>query len=290
MTDPQSLPSKYKWEDLQKIYGTHLGEKLVDLPMDRSVFCYIPSEELLASSFGEYPFHAELAPRSIFSQKVHYMAYSLLAGGWSGTDSYRPLARFDTEKYRRKVERTVISQEHKNTRAILVFFTWTCVLSASLFVLLVTLVIIAGVISGDLENPDVDALGDVVLIGLSVILITAIFPMAWYFLRAVFGLMSFYRDRHWFERALLPIDKRPWVNRLASAGADQVVGPKDRNYRATLLCCRFYRRAVSDRGCARLRRNVLGAVKTRFLAFVKQARTYRPITPLRRSSAVCSAV
>ena len=196
------LPSKYKWGDLEKIYGTYLGEKLLDLPMDRSVFCYIPSEELLADSFGEYPFHAELALRSIFSQKVHYMAYSLLDGGWTGADSYRPLSRFDSEKYRRKVERTVVSQEHKNTRAILVFFTWTCVLSAALFILLVTLATAAGFISGDLENPDVEVLGDAIGIGVGVIFIAAVFPMTWYFLRAVFGLMAYYRDRHRFERAL----------------------------------------------------------------------------------------
>ena len=196
------LPSKYRWGDLEKIYGTYLGEKLLDLPMDRSVFCYIPSEELLAGSFGEYPFHAELAPRSIFSQKVHYNAYSLLDGGWIEANSYRPLTRFDSGRYRRRIERRVVSNEHRNTRAILAFFTWVCVLSAALFILSMSADIAAGWMSGDFYEPDMDVLGEPFLIAVGAIVIGAIFPLSWYFLRAVLGLMAYYKDRHRFERAL----------------------------------------------------------------------------------------
>jgi MinD-like ATPase involved in chromosome partitioning or flagellar assembly len=72
------IPGKFTWNDLEQTYSKYFTGKFGRFTEDRSIFCYIPFEEMLADSFGEYPFHTRLAPKSSFAKKIRYMVYALL--------------------------------------------------------------------------------------------------------------------------------------------------------------------------------------------------------------------
>jgi MinD-like ATPase involved in chromosome partitioning or flagellar assembly len=187
------LPSKYKWADLEHIYQSYISKKLGIFTTDRSVFCYIPFEELLADCFGEYPFHAELAPKSIFARKIHYMAHSLLSSKCDISPGYKPLRKFQSHRYKKKVERMVVSYEFKNMSSILKFFVWGSVVY--LIFLVGGFLLLVGLGTQKI-------LGDVIELILEIFVIAIFTVGVWFFIRASFGLMFHYRDKHKFQKRL----------------------------------------------------------------------------------------
>ena len=186
------LPGKYRFKDLELIYQRYMAKKLGIFSRDKSVFCYIPSEELLAESFGEYPFHVKLGPKSIFSKKIHYMVYSLLKGIYDTPSDYKPLTKFQKHRYMRKIERLVISNEFKNTGYILRFFAW----ASTLFVIAIPIFI---PLAYKGEKGDWGLLNHPLFLFLLGVIGGA---AMWYFLRAIFSLMFLYRDKYKFQKAL----------------------------------------------------------------------------------------
>ena len=182
------LPSKYRWKDLETIYQQQLSLSLGSLSQDKSIFCYIPSEELLADSFGEYPFFVQLAPRSIFARKVHYMVHQLALTAGKAKIDYKPLARLEKDRYRRKTERAVVSHESRNTRNVVTSFAW---LSTLLVVYLPFS--IAWILLDTSEFVDAT---------LGLVALASALPFFWYSTLAVLGLMFYYKNKHQFQREL----------------------------------------------------------------------------------------
>ncbi len=201
------LPSKYRWKDLDRIYQGLMKKGLGMLSSDRSVFCYIPIEESLADSFGEYPFYAKLAPNSIFTKKICFIVYSLIAGRFPLSKHYKPLEKFAKPSYSERVQRVVISYEQKNTQYILKFFAWFSTALAILLVVVTVAVTISGLTAetkGHSAKSVVQevATGHVLVMLYSFLAAFTALPLFWYPLRAIFGLMFLYRDKHRFQKAL----------------------------------------------------------------------------------------
>ncbi len=193
------LSSKYRWKDLERIYKRVMEKSLGTFSSDRSVFCYIPVEESLADTIGEHPFYVALAPNSIFAKKVHYMVYSLAEGRVELPSHYNPLVKFQKPSYRKKVERVVVSYEHKNTQAILKSFAWLSTLYT-----LALIVLAGGWIHDVLFSSHTPAWQEAMgyTTALFILAVVLLAPILWYPLRAIFGLMFLYRDKHRFQKAL----------------------------------------------------------------------------------------
>ena len=205
------LPSKYRWRDLERVYGRFMDKALGTFSSDRSIFCYIPVEAALAESFGEYPFFVKLMPNSIFARKVQFMVYSLIQGRFnlpSKSSKYKLLAKFSKPKYRRKVQRTVVSYEHKNIESILKFYAWFSTLYT--IAVIGALAVGAGMVAYEAARPQTQNELETILakyggvLGPVSIIIAVVLgvPILWYSLRSMFGLMFVYRDRHRFQKAL----------------------------------------------------------------------------------------
>jgi hypothetical protein len=185
------LPSKYRWVDLERIYQKYLSKRHGNLASSRSILCYIPIEELLADCFGEYPFHVELAPESIFSKKIHYMAYSLLNTRIDLTSHYKPLRKFRNSRYRKKIERTVVSNEFKNMRLIVKGYLWVCIFYVALGVFMAQLFPGGSVEEDEFSNP--------IFLTISSVFFTV---SIWYLGRTAFGLKRLFKDRFGFQKRL----------------------------------------------------------------------------------------
>lgn len=201
------VPSKYRWKDLDRIYREFMRRGLGKLSVDESVFCFIPVEESLADSFGEYPFHAKLAPNSIFAKKICFMVHSLAVPRFRLGRTYKPLAKFEKPRYRKRVERVVISYEQKNIQYILKFFAWFSTLLAVGLLIATPVWVHDYVKESSHPNAAQEILQNIgaghIVLFLSYLVGTAtLSPLLWYPMRATFGLMFLYRDKHRFQKAL----------------------------------------------------------------------------------------
>ncbi len=201
------LPSKYRWKDLDRIYRGFLKKGRGILSADDCVFSFIPVEESLADSFGEYPFYARLAPGAIFTKKICFMAYCLVQPTFPRQTRYKPLAKFERPRYRRKIERVVISYEQKNIQYILKFFAWFSTLLA-LGLLVGAMFSIHDYLHESSHPTAVKELAQSIATTHMLSVIAYLFatatlaPLLWYPLRATFGLMFIYREKHRFQKAL----------------------------------------------------------------------------------------
>lgn len=196
------LPGKYKKRDLDRIYQPYLIKKLGIFTSIKSIFCYVPSEELLADSFGEYPFYVELASRSIFSNKIHYMVYSLMKERIDDFTAYSRIRKFRSDRYRRKIENIVTSNEYKNTQSVVFFAGWS---STCYAVGVVTLIPIIGALYL-FEKQTLAFTRDLNMWPMKEVLVSigggVLVVLTWYFFRSAFGLMFIYISRHKFQKAL----------------------------------------------------------------------------------------
>ena len=59
------VPSKYKWKDLHRLSTYYINAHLGRFTPADTELSFIPAEDYLADSFGEYPFQVELAPKGV---------------------------------------------------------------------------------------------------------------------------------------------------------------------------------------------------------------------------------
>jgi hypothetical protein len=189
------LPSKYKWKDLDRLYKKQFSMEFGILSKDESVLCYIPSEELLGETFGEYPFYIELAPKSVFAQKVSFIAWSLFGNQVELGNMPKVFLKMSRNKFRRKVQRTVDSKEEKNTKAIITAFAFSSAILAISFIVIIIIASTANIIS--LKST---VLNYETFIGLYIG--AMIFIVGLYYARIQFSLATYYSARHRFYRAL----------------------------------------------------------------------------------------
>jgi len=192
------LPSKFKWEDLNEVYTKLSKQYRGKLHLSSEVICFIPEEGFVADNFGEYPFFVRLAPKSIFARKIFLLAYKLLGDQIHG--EYKPLQRMRNKRYRRKVERTMVSEEAANSRVIIV----TYALLSCVYALVMLAAVTAGIVA--IAKPvnvtsflQKAATNNIVKIGL---MVSAGIIFA-YTTRSGFGLMRYYGNRYRLQRALL---------------------------------------------------------------------------------------
>ena len=181
------LPSKYKWKSLQKIYGKYMEKQLGRFSSDRGIFCYIPSDSLLAHSFGEYPFFVKLAKTSIFTKKLLFIVHSLFSDKFD-LSGFKVFRRLSHPNYKNKIERVVKSSESR-IRSMLINFFNVSSFSFMLGILAYYWVVFS---SGDLTAIDDYAY---------IIFVPVILIMPFY-LKIVFTIMYHIRDKYIFQKRL----------------------------------------------------------------------------------------
>lgn len=112
------LPSKYRFHDLDRLYSNFLRRRLGAFTESQSILSYIPAEEYLTESFGDYPFQVQLAPRSLFTRKLELIVYQILHHDYEVLLPARIKARFDRERRREKVHRVVLAPGVRNVRTV----------------------------------------------------------------------------------------------------------------------------------------------------------------------------
>lgn len=117
---------------------------------------------------------------------------------WTTVPQFRP-ASADAEilesPYWQMVERQVSSTESKNTENILKFFAWTSILVFVAFLGVFGLVMVAQGSETALGEFRAQRMAITLAIGVGLF-------QLWYFARAILGVMSIYRDKHRFQKAL----------------------------------------------------------------------------------------
>jgi MinD-like ATPase involved in chromosome partitioning or flagellar assembly len=193
------LPPKYRFSDLDAAYNRLLQSYHGPLTLNTSVLSFIPDENFVADTFGQYPFVVKLAPRSIIARKLQLMVLELLAPQL-GRESYRPFRRFKRERFKRKVRAATLSSEAKNVNNIIYAYGW--ITTAFSLLLIAYFVALYWVLSR--ASPAANALDELVGRPLFWGLISPPFlAFAYYSIRAQFGLMFYYRDKFRFSRSLL---------------------------------------------------------------------------------------
>jgi len=216
------LPSKYKYEQLDRLYEPYFKEDLGTLSSDKSVFCYIPWEQLLADSFGEYPFHLPLAPASIFSQKLRYVTYEVLNSEFDLKDSgVLKLKKFFNDRYRQKIVHRVVSNEQNNVNAVMNFFSWFSVffiLTLLVLALLIGLWDSSNGVTTSGRDPAAKVIASTETLSQSApflkdVAIAVVIALAalilWYLLTALVGTMRYFRSKHQYQARLFRVLRGP---------------------------------------------------------------------------------
>ncbi len=129
------LPPKYRWRDLDDIYRGYMAGHMGRFSQAREILAYIPSEDFLADSFGDYPFQVELAPDSLFARKLELVICRLLGESHPRLVSEEIRERYARPRVLKRVDRQVLSAEAQTVRAVfntygiaglyaLLFFPW----------------------------------------------------------------------------------------------------------------------------------------------------------------------
>jgi cellulose biosynthesis protein BcsQ len=190
------LSTKYKFADLDAVYGALLLKHGDNFDLSSEVLCYIPEEDFVAESFGEYPFCAELAPNSVFAKKVCLMEFEL-TGERSKGGNERISRKMRSEKFRKRVKRCLISDENKNTQLMVTCFAlFTCILT--IYCILVTPLIV--IVNVGQPPSWLVAIAKSLLFQLPVGIL--LFWIMITLLRAIWGATRYYSDKYAFKRSL----------------------------------------------------------------------------------------
>lgn len=84
------LSGKLSYRSLEALYRPYFGIGTDDRTQEISSIQYIPSEELLAESFGDHPFYVQLVPRSVYGHKIRNLA-EIVTGRASEHPGWRSL-------------------------------------------------------------------------------------------------------------------------------------------------------------------------------------------------------
>ena len=185
------LPSKYRFRDVDSTYTRLIANYGGDLRLRPSVLSFIPEENFLAESFGEYPFCVKLAPTSVVARKLQLMMTDLIVPDPSTMRSYRPLRRLRSKRYRSKVREIVVSAESRNTKNIIYAFGWLWTLFSAAMVALICFSFSSLAAKDTVEELVLRYLQSRP-VGVSIVLF--FLPFGYYCVRAQFGLMFYYNS------------------------------------------------------------------------------------------------
>lgn len=193
------IPPKYKLRDLDRIYRTYLEKQLGHFTQSQSILAYIPIEEDLADSFGEYPFQVELAPRSIFSRKLELLLFNLFHISNPKLIRKKVARKYKKRSYAQKIYKRLISYEEKNKQIIV--RAYGAALFYFFFIYPIFYIIFIMYSESESRNRMLGIFG---LISLPFIV--------YFFLSSVRNVLYF-REKFTFQRALLkilPKEKASW--------------------------------------------------------------------------------
>lgn len=132
------IPSKYRWKDLSRIHKSYLSRRLGVYTKRKTVMSYIPTEVYVADSFGDYPFHVEFAPKTLFSKKLELIIYRLFPEERHRWLAKRSSDRLDGKRYQRRIHRRVRSSDELNLRSVITGYAWrSCFIIVAIVLLIV---------------------------------------------------------------------------------------------------------------------------------------------------------
>lgn len=205
------IPAKYKWKDLDELYKKYLKKQLGRFTKSKSVLSYIPAENYIADSFGDYPFQVELAPTAIFTRKLELILYSLFNHSRPNLISEKACGKFSKERYRRKINKRVISNEAKARNTVFASYG----LASFYIVLILPLFFLVGFLSGFSENSEYR--DSVLLGGVTVGSVLLGIPLYIFLIVAMFRLFRHFREHLKFQKCffcVLPEGERSLWRRL----------------------------------------------------------------------------
>jgi hypothetical protein len=208
------VPARFKWTDLNSMYDRVIRRLQTPLKVAQTVTAFIPEEEYISENFGEYPFSARLAPRSIFSRKIDLMVFDILGSQIDIPESWERKKKLRKRSQRQKITKNITSYQAKNIRSIIQ--TYALVSCLYFFAIIIAFIAVAGIgLYGDQTLPS--KMLHNFYVTTPVIIIVLI--IAFFIIRSTFGLMHYYRDEYQFRRALIrAIGKGPNIGqRIALA-------------------------------------------------------------------------
>jgi len=193
-------PSKFRWQDLNEIYNKYLNRFLGHYTGSGAVLAYIPVAEYLAESFGEHPFQVDLAPSSVFARKLELLLFRLFNLSKPELLSTRIRKRCQQARYVRRLERTLESETHKVTNAML--GNWL-LLSALFWMSLLVSPLWAA--KGTLTGADEAQASELQMADYLVLspLIAVSFLLFLFFFYTAFQVFFYYRNRLKFQKRLV---------------------------------------------------------------------------------------
>jgi cellulose biosynthesis protein BcsQ len=214
-TDPETdvkfvvnrLQGKLSLKSLQSLYQPSFRRAFGGVSRDSSVFCYLPAEEMIANTFGQVPFFAEVVPKSTFAQKISYMAYELLSPHMAINSKKGTFKGFDNEKFRKRIYSAVRSIEQVAKQRALTFVGVVVGMVFVFSAFSVALAIFVGEVAegvGGPGEPPPDLLGHwggTGLLGFAA-LYALIAASNFFFLRVLRPMIRLYGQRIAFEKGL----------------------------------------------------------------------------------------
>lgn len=188
------IPSKYRWNDLDRLYKRFLKQHLGRYTPDQDILAYIPAEKFLADSFGEYPFQVKLAKSVMFTKKLKLILYELLNQERPSLLDSRISYELTREKTRRKIHRNITSAETRSVQQVFTAFSFATLYA--LFSIPLLIVINTNKFFADREMNDLlltVTIYGVIAVGAVIVLIM---------LRAFWRVCGFFRSQLKFKRAL----------------------------------------------------------------------------------------
>jgi cellulose biosynthesis protein BcsQ len=184
---------KYNYDDLNRVYKGILGDYGAEFNVTPEVLCYIPVENFISESFGDYPFCVELAPNSVFSKKVHLLAYELTKVIPKGKFS----RKLKSVGFRKRVQQCLISNSQRNIELMLRTFVLFTILFTLYAIAVIPLVMLFD------SQKAVDALLALIrspffVIPTGVLILWVLITL----LRALWGALRYYSDQYRFRRLL----------------------------------------------------------------------------------------
>ncbi len=110
------IPAKYNWRDLEEVYAA-VAQDFQSISATVPNVSYIPVENELFLTFGEYPFQVDLAPQSLYSKKLR-----LLLSELHSNLPPRFLKNLGKPKKVERIRKALLTAESKVTQTIFLSF------------------------------------------------------------------------------------------------------------------------------------------------------------------------
>ena len=116
------IPTRYRWKDLEEIY-TGVAADFIGISEALPGVSYIPVEGELFVTFGEYPYQVDLAPNSLFAQKLRLLLFQIVPD-----TPLEILKKNHSPKKQRRVHEALSTAEAKVTRIVFASFVALAIL------------------------------------------------------------------------------------------------------------------------------------------------------------------